>query len=257
MQKRHKIQFPRVSAHDIDQDEAYFFLVESGKRKKIRFHDYNEIYLHQGLYEQLFYERLKCSSPQRVSEALKYAVEQGHGSLSEFRVFDLGAGNGMMGEALKKHGISRLVGLDIIDEAYEAMERDRPGIYDDYYVCDCASLKKGEKEQLELWAFDCLTSVAALGFGDIPPQAFLTAVNIVVARGWIALNIKETFLNKSDTSGFSRMIRELILSEYMELHHLERYCHRFSIEGKPLYYFAIVCRKNTNVPDDFLDFLKK
>jgi len=33
------------------------------------------------------------------------------------RVLDLGAGNGVMGEELKKHGASRLIGADIIYEA--------------------------------------------------------------------------------------------------------------------------------------------
>lgn len=84
-----------------------------------------------------------------------------------------------------------------------------------------------------------MTTVAARGFGDIPPEAFIEAFNIIHSQGWIAFNIKETFLNNSDTSGFSRMMRELIFSEYLDLYHLEGYRQRLSIEGKPLYYFAI------------------
>ncbi|MFH1287366.1 MAG: class I SAM-dependent methyltransferase [bacterium] len=253
MHKRHRIQFPcTTDVKKMKQDESYFFLLEADKKKKIRFHDYNEIYLRPGLYEQLFYERLKCQSPQKITESLKYTIEQSKSNLTELRVLDLGAGNGMMGEALKKYGVARLVGVDIISEALAAVERDRSGLYDEYYVYDFTTLNKTQKEELESWSFDCLTCVAALGFGDIPPKAFFNALNVISKDAWIALNIKETFLYKSDNSGFSSMIRELIFSEYVDLYHIERYCHRNSIEGKPLYYFSIVGRKNSDIPIEFL-----
>ena len=49
------------------------------------------------------------------------------------------------------------------------------------------------------------------------------------------------------------MIRELIFSEYLDVYHIERYRHRLSIDGKPLYYFAIAGRKVADVPDQFLE----
>jgi hypothetical protein len=51
--------------------------------------------------------------------------------------------------------------------------------------------------------------VAALGFGDIPTKAFHQALHFVKPGGWVVFNIKETFLNASDTTGFSRLIRHL------------------------------------------------
>lgn len=252
MNIRHKIQFPPIIANDLAQNESFFYLNENEKKIKLRFHDYNEIFLRPGLYEQLFYERLKCNSPKKVTEALYYSLKQSNDNLSELRVLDLGAGNGIMGEELKKHGVSRLIGVDIINEAKLATERDRPGIYDSYYIADLTKLSKQMYEDFNSWSFNCLTSVAALGFEDIPPKAFFESLNLLQPESWIAFNIKETFLDNSDTSGFSRMIRELIFSEYLDIHHLERYNHRYSIEGKPLYYFAVVCKKNFDIPDEFL-----
>jgi hypothetical protein len=55
--------------------------------------------------------------------------------------------------------------------------------------------------------------VAALGFGDIPPLAFFAAVKQIRTDGWLAFNIKESFLDHSDQAGFSRLIRELISSK--------------------------------------------
>jgi hypothetical protein len=254
MTKRHRIQFPKRDAEELEQDEVFFYLINpDGKKKKIRLHDYDVIYNKPGLYEQLFYERLRCQSPTKVSEILKHSLSQSECNLSELRVLDLGAGNGMMGEALKKHGVSRLIGVDIIDEAQQATERDRAGVYDAYYVADFCNINEVLHDEISSWMPDCLTSVAALGFGDIPPMAFLTAFNLIQSEGWVAFNIKETFLDHTETSGFSRMIRELIFSKYLDVYHLERYRHRMSMDGKPLYYFGFSGRKKFDIPDGFLE----
>jgi SAM-dependent methyltransferase len=254
MQKRHRIQFPKTNVHTLNQDETYFFLQGAGKDRKIKFHDYDEIYQIPGLYEQLFYDRLKCTSPNKVTSILKAAVDQKSSyNFTELRILDLGAGNGMMGEELKKQGVSRLVGVDIIPEAYEATIRDRPGLYDAYYVEDFCHLDKEKREEISSWQLDCMVSVAALGFGDIPIKAFVEALNVIQNKGWLAFNIKETFLEHTDNTGFSRMIRELIFSKYLDVYCIERYRHRLSIEGEPLYYFAIVAWKNSDVPVEFLE----
>ena len=252
MSKRHRIQFPKDELSNISQDEAYFYLQGSAGNRKIRFHDYAEIYQIEGLYEQIFYDRLKCTSPGIVTATLESAVKQSQDNFSELRILDFGAGNGMMGEELKKHGVSRLIGVDIIPEAYEATIRDRPGIYDAYYVEDFTNLDAEKKEEIISWQCDCLVTVAALGFGDIPTSAFMEAFNVVKSEAWVAFNIKETFFNISDESGFSKMIRELIFSKYIDIYYIQRYRHRLSIEGEPLYYFVIAGRKNSDIPDGFL-----
>ena len=255
MQKRHRIQFPKSETTHLNQNEAYFYLQQSGGQRKIRFHDYDEIYQVPGLYEQIFYDRLKCTSPGKVTSILDAAVKQSQDNLSELRILDLGAGNGMMGESLKKHGVSRLVGVDIIPEAYDATIRDRPGMYDAYYVEDFTKLSSEKREEIASWQCDCMVTVAALGFGDIPPNAFVEALNILKDEAWVAFNIKETFFDTTDDSGFSNMIRKLIFSKYFDVYYIERYRHRLSIDGEPLYYFAIAGKKLSDIPDEFLDSL--
>ncbi|NIR48458.1 methyltransferase domain-containing protein, partial [candidate division KSB1 bacterium] len=255
MAKVHRVQFPPGETNDIAQDEAYFYLREGDKKRRIRLHDYDKLYEVPGLYEQVLYDRLKCQSPSKVSEILNAAVSQTEEYVTELRVLDFGAGNGMMGEALKNYGVSRIVGVDIIDEAYKATERDRPGVYDAYYIADFSNLSKEQHEDLKSWCLNCLTTVAALGFGDIPPQAFAEAFNIIQDHGWVAFNIKETFLDNRDETGFSKLNRELILSEFLDIYYLERYRHRLSITGEPLYYYALAGRKNGNIPKGFLQSL--
>jgi len=251
MYTRHRIQFPKPESSDLNQDEAWFYLQDTGDERKIRFHDYDEIYRIPGLYEQIFYDRLKCTSPAKVASILESALKQSECNLTELRVLDFGAGNGMMGEELKKHGVARLVGVDIIKEAYVATVRDRPGLYDAYYVEDFTDLDSNTRKDIASWQCDCMVTVAALGFGDIPTPAFIEAFNIIKPEGWVAFNIKESFFDARDKTGFSTMIRELIFSEYLDVYHIERYRHRLSIEGEPLFYFAIAGRKNSDVPVDF------
>ena len=252
MQKRLRIQFPRAELSSVNQDEAYFYLQEPAENRRIRFHDYAEIYQIPGLYEQVFYDRLKCTSPEKVVSILESAVLQSQDSFSTLRILDLGAGNGLMGEELKKHGVSRLIGVDIIPEAYEAAIRDRPGVYDAYYVEDFTQLDQDKRDEISSWQCDCMVTVAALGFGDIPTKAFVEAFNMIKSQGWVAFNIKETFFDASDVSGFSKLIRELIFSKIMDVYYIERYRHRFSIEGVPLYYYAIAGRKNSDVSMEYL-----
>jgi predicted TPR repeat methyltransferase len=219
----------------------------------LRFHDYAEIYKRPGLYEELFYERLKCNSPRKVMDLLRRALQTVHEHASELRVLDLGAGNGMMGEVLKDDGIARLVGADIVSEAREAAYRDRPGVYDDYYVANFEALAPDMLNELLEWQFDCLTCVAALGFGDIPPRAFFNAMKLVRTDGWLAFNIKQTFLDHNENTGFSRLVRELIFSKYLDIYHLELYRHRLSMEGKQLFYYALVGRMTASIPENFLE----
>lgn len=250
---RYKISFPRPIDETPSQDEAFFYLREDDGKRRIRFHDYAEIYRHPGLYEQLFYDRLKCSSPQKIVEILKYCVRQSENIFSELRVLDLGAGNGMVGGKLAEYGVSRLVGVDIIEEAKVAVDRDRAGVYDDYYVANFCELSDEQKAEIASWSLNTLTVVAALGFDDIPPKAFIEGFNLIQSEGWVAFNIKESFLDYKDNSGFSKTIRELIFSEYLDLNYLERYRHRLSIDGTPLFYFAVAGRKTADIPLNFPD----
>ncbi|MEO6054722.1 MAG: methyltransferase [Chthoniobacterales bacterium] len=244
-QLRYNIKFPLTDPHQLMQDEAYFLLTENDKEVMLRFHDYGEIYKRPGLYEQLFYERLKCNSPEKARDILNAVLRESHQEMSELRVLDLGAGNGMVGEVLDA---ARMIGVDISQEAFLACERDRPGLYDGYYVADFCQLAGNTEQELRDWQLNCLTCVAALGFGDIPIKAFAKAFNLVISGSWIVFNIKETFMQESDDSGFSQLVKYLLMSDVLEIHHMERYRHRVSIDGAPLFYYMLVGKKESDIP---------
>lgn len=242
----HNISFPVTEPGTLAQDEAYFHLREGGAQQQVRFHDYDAIYDRPGLYEQLFYQRLRCVSPRKARDVLVKVLGDNHVELSSLRVLDLGAGNGMVGELLDA---ARVIGVDISESARSACERDRPQAYDAYYVKDMSRLDPATEAEMKRWQIDCLTCIAALGFGDIPVEAFGPSFNLVRDGGWAVFNIKETFLHEDDRSGFSRLVKHLLTSDTLEVHHLERYRHRLSIDGEPLFYYVLVGRKRADIAE--------
>lgn len=244
------IRFPRRGA--LDQDEEWCEVEVEGAWRRIRFHDYDQVYVIPGLYETIFYRTLRCNSPTYVGELLRDTLLEQGLDPAHLRVLDLGAGNGMMGEVLQNLGSREVVGVDLIPQARDAAGRDRPWVYNDYVVGDMAALDAGQKGRLENADFNALTTVAALGFGDIPPQAFRTAFNLVADQGWVAFNIKENFLRHGDDSGFARMVQRMLREDVLMMWAYKRYCHRLSVRGEPLYYIAAVAQKLRDIPSGFI-----
>lgn len=231
----------------LTQDREWCVVRIDDDWRQIRFHDYDELYSVPGLYEKVIYDVLQCSSPQTVCALLGDALRKADVPASTLRVLDLGAGNGMVGEELVDLGADYIVGADIIEEAAEATHRDRPDVYDHYHVSDFTSLPGDALKELEGHRFNCLTCVAALGFGDIPTDAFTTAYNLIDDGGWVAFNIKEDFLIRPEVSEFASLIKRMIDRGAMKLLEKHRYVHRLGTDGRPLYYVAIVGQKQRDV----------
>src|SRR3954447_25364276 len=240
------VEFPADEL--LDQDAEWCRVTIDGATRDIRFHDYHEIYSVPGLYEFLFYERLKCCSPRVVRELLEDELKREGVDPASLRVLDLGAGNGMAGEQLADPGVETIVGIDLLPEAAAAAERDRPGIYERYHVLDLTALTDARRSELAAHRFNSLMTVAALGFGDIPPLAFAEAFNLVANGGFVAFNIKEHFLDDADPTGFSKLIGRLLENGMIEQRAEKVYCHRLATNGDELNYVAIVGVKTSDIP---------
>ncbi len=238
------LTFPRTHA-DTDQDAESCEVTVDGSRRTIRFHDYDVIYQVPGLYEHLFYDVLDCKSPEVVVGLLAEQLAAGDHDLAELVVLDLGAGNGMVGERLAAIGCGTVVGCDILEEAAEATERDRPDSYDDYVVCDLTAPRPEAAQALGRHRFGVMTTVAALGFGDVPPEAFSYAFDLLVDDGWLAFCIKEDFLDDDEPSGFSSLVQQLIADGALEVFAERKYRHRLSAHGEPLHYVAMIAVKRS------------
>lgn len=236
------------SLNNLAQNEEWFELRTEAGTRRLRFHDYSDIYAVPGLYESLFYETLECNSPEIVCNLIADAMDEFEFSFEDLRVLDVGAGNGMVGERLAEAGADHLIAIDIIEAAATATERDRPEVYADYLVADLTALEPAQKELLSTRKLNCLVTVAALGFDDIPPQAFAEAYNVVEPGGLIAFCLKEDMVSGEDSSGFSRLIDEALVEGAIELKAERRYRHRLAANGDPLHYVAMVGQKKADLP---------
>jgi len=234
----------------LSQDEEWCVVRLNGEWREIRLHDYDELFSVPGLYERLIYDLLKCDSPARIRKLFEAELTASDTQAATLRVLDLGAGNGMVGDELADIGVEFIVGADIIEAAAEATQRDRPGIYANYHIVDMTRLSQDDRRELAAYRFNCLTCVAALGFGDIPTEAFANAYNLIEPDGWIAFNIKSGYLDQDDSSGFARLIQSVIADKTLEVCKTQRYQHRVGTNRKPIQYTAIVGKKRRNIGDD-------
>lgn len=233
------------------QDAEWCEIRENGGWRRIRFHDYGLIYERPGLYEYLFYDLLACQSPRRVVGLLA-EVRADLEAKEPLRAIDFGAGNGLVGKELRRVGAAEVMGVDILQEARVAAQRDLPGVYSDYLVADMTQPDAGVDRRLHALRPSALTCVAALGFGDIPPAAYHRAAGYVSIEGLLAFNIKEEFLDVRYTYGFSEMMRRMVNEGIVRLEATRRYRHRLSASGDPIYYTAMVATKLKEIPAGIL-----
>lgn len=233
------------------QDSEWCEILEHGGWRRLRFHDYAEIFERPGLYEYLFYDLLECRSPRRVVGLLG-EVRADQEAEEPLRVIDLGAGNGIVGQELRAIGAAEIVGIDIIEEARAAARRDLPAVYTDYLVADMTGPDAATARRLGALRPNALTCVAALGFGDIPPQAYRHAANFVVPGGLLAFNIKDEFLDARYTHGFAELMRQMVNGGIVRLEATRRYRHRLSAAGDPIHYTAMVATKLKDIPERML-----
>jgi len=243
-----RVAFPHLNS-PVEQDEEWFVAKIDGQWREYRLHDYARLFSVPGLYEHVVYDILGCRSPQVVRDLLERTLKASGVDPKELCVLDLGAGNGVVAQELTSIGVDSFIGVDLLPEAASAAERDRPGLYDEYVADDLTDLDPESARTLESAPINCLTCVAALGFGDVPPVAFAKAFSFVETGGWIAFTIKEDFLNSDDHSGFSRLIRHMIEHNIIEKHAEKKYVHRVNAEGEDLFYHAFVCKKLRDLND--------
>ena len=233
------VTFP-TDASGTTQDAEWCHVELDGEHKRIRFHDYDEIFRVPGLYEEIFHECLECASPVEVTTLLGEQLDADDVDPARLSALDVGAGNGMVGEQVKNLGVDYIVGVDIIEEAAMAADRDRPDVYADYVVCDLTKVSDGERARLTTQPLNVMTCVAALGFADIPPAAFAAAYDMLEDGAWVAFNIKADFLDGDDQTGFRKLMADLINEGCMEERARREYVHRLSMTREPLVYVAVV-----------------
>ena len=224
-------------------EEHFVVLHEDGRREQMRLHEYGRVYAVPGLYEEVVQHRLECASPSELAQGLAAAAEAAQDPLGELGVFDVGAGNGVVGEELRARGVGGpLVGLDTVPEAATAAERDRPGQYAEYLV---APLSEVDVPALvERHGLRCLAAAGALGSGHISPGLFDRTWSAFPSGSWLAATVSEEALSQPGEElgdyvdslragdGDTRIVEE------------RTFRHRLRMSGEPIDYRLLIAQRD-------------
>lgn len=217
--------------------EALTVTFADGASETMRLHEYDRVYPVPGLYEEVVQSRLECASPVVIADAVVAAAQDP----SALRVFDLGAGNGVVAETLAARGVSTFVGIDSVVEAREAAERDRPSLYAEYLVGDLADHPRVATAIAE-HELNCLVAVGALGIGHITAVSFDAAWRAFPAGALLGVSVPEQLVDPG-TSDFGDYLEAETGAGRLEVLSRERYRHRLLMDGSAVFYVAIVGRR--------------
>jgi predicted TPR repeat methyltransferase len=204
-------------------------------RRRVAFHAYDAIYAVPGLYEAVFYDELGMCSADVIAGLYCDALEDLGRAPGDERVFDLGAGNGIGGEVLRREiGPERLVALDIEPTARDAAQRDREGVYDEYVVADLGA-DPDALERLRAERFSALMAVSAIGQGHIPLGVLADTIEALLPPGGLfAFAVFEGLLPAFHEEFFARVAAERLGER--------TYVHRRTADGGEVPATAIVAR---------------
>jgi SAM-dependent methyltransferase len=219
-----------------------------GARTRVGFHDYGAIYAVPGLYERVFYDALAMRTLGTVVGLYRETLAAEGLDPAAQRVLDLGAGNGAAGAALREAGVGFVVGLDLEPAARDAAARDRPGVYDDYVVCDLASWPAERVEALRGHRLTAMVAVAALGAGHVPPDVLARAIDVVEPGGLFAFAVLAELLpGTEDPAGLATGYPAFLAALFGEGGATElarrEYVHRQTAGGEPQHAAAFAGRR--------------
>ena len=224
----------------------------TGARERVAFHDYAALYAVPSLYERVFYDELGMSSAQRVVDLYAGVLRQLKRPPAAERTLDLGAGNGLGADELRRIGVGRVFGVDIEPHARAAAWRDRPDVYDEYLVGDFTELPRTSLAALEPTA---VLALSALGPGHAAPAVLDRALGLLPAGGLFGFAVTPTLLPRSgdpagQASGYPDYLHELFADRAEELAH-EAYVHRRRTDGSDDLAVAFIGRlRDGHTPSD-------
>lgn len=157
----------------------------SGTVVRTGLHDYAALYAVQGLYEAVYFQRLRGGSPQLLAAALAAVVPAT--DRAGRQVLDVGAGTGLVGSYLAACGFSAVAGTDIEPASELALRRDRPGLYGRTRSLDLTRRSVADDAWLTAVAPQIVTIAGALGFGHLPAQALAAVTGLLPPGGLLAL----------------------------------------------------------------------
>jgi predicted TPR repeat methyltransferase len=225
------------------KEAGYCLVDDGGTLRQVRLRGDARLWEWPGIYERLVRTLLRGNAPGALSHLLDRQIRTAGKRAADLRAIDLGAGNGWMGEELSALGIPMVIGVDASGAAAIAAERDHPDVYQSYLVLDMRRLSEGQRDDLMNYDFNCLVCVDALAADEPAPNAFTEAFNLLAPDGWVAFHLNAETAEGGRDSRFARTVHRMIQSGSMNVATQQRYRHRFTTYGAPLFHVAVVARK--------------
>lgn len=236
------VSLPEASAHD-GKEPGYCLVEDGGTLRQVRFRGDARLWEWPGVFEHLVRNLLRGNAPGALCHLLDRQLRAARVPPTDLRVIDLFSGNGWMGEELAALGVEEIIGVDSTAAAAAAVERDHPDVYRDYLVLDMRRLSESQRDELMAYDFNCLTCVDALAAEEPAPNAFAEAFNLLAPDGWAAFHLNAETAEGGRDSRFARLVHRMIQSGALTIAHQQRYRHRFSTHGTPLFHVAVIARK--------------
>jgi hypothetical protein len=219
----YSVSFPAQDSGGPDE-EAFDVIFDDGRVQRLTMHDYGRVYAIPGLYEEVVQRRLGCATPDRVAALLARGAAALGRDLADVRVLDLGAGNGVSGEAIATAGMRPVVAIDIEPAARPATLRDRPGLYDLVLSANVAALTPRDAAAVRALRPNALALVGALGNDHVGVEALRAAALLLQPDALVAYTRPEY---EDDAALLTALAR---LGDVTELAR-ERYVHRRTVSG--------------------------
>ena len=213
-----------------------FVLEREGTRRTLRIHDYDDVYAVPGLYEHVVQDRLGCTSPATLAGSLAARVTAAGQQPADVRCLDVGAGNGVSGEALRDAGLTPVIGLDLSPVARQAAERDRPGLYTEYVVGALGEV--AIPELVSRHGLNALVSAGALTGGHIEPEVLAATWAAFAPGDWLAFTCAEQHADGARS----------LFEDATDIELDERFLHRRLTTGDPVWYRVLVGRRVVGAP---------
>ncbi|MCP4005367.1 MAG: class I SAM-dependent methyltransferase [bacterium] len=224
--------------------EATFCIVEDGAtERQVRFKGDPHLWEWPGVYEHLVRDLLRGNAPAAVCRLLERAIRASGERPETLRAIDLVAGNGWVGQELNAIGINEIIGIDASAAAAAAAERDHPGAHSEFRVLDIRRLSEAQRDELMGFDFNSLICIEPLAVEEPPPNAFTEAFNLLAPDGWVAFHLHAGSAEGGRDSRFAHTVHRMIRSRALHVHTQQRYRHRFTTHGSPLFHVAVIGRK--------------
>ena len=163
---------------------------------------------------------------------------------SDLRVLELGAGSGAFGYELRNTlSVGRLDAIDICPEASVAAHRDRPGLYDAYFVDDLTKLRTETRRAFEATQYNVVAVASATGWGNhIPIAGFQKGFDVLCSGGWFVFHVKPGDPDP-ECIELCAWIEDLIASKKLRQSYRGSHFHRKSSNGSEISYDVVIEKK--------------